>query len=476
MSTTLPPPTTRARPPGPPRPPLDGGSGGGGRPGRGRRVRGVVVGLLVFVLLIVAYLVLSSNSARTYHLLFTDASQLVKGDQVQVGGVPVGNVTDISLTNDNLAEITITVSSPIAPLHEGTTAQIRSPSLSGVANRFVALAPGPNNEPTLPDGATLGVTSTQSAVDLDQVFNTLDAPTRRALQHVIQGSAVQYAGASKAIQESLPYFSPALSSADHLLAELDLDQAAFLNFVVATSKTVTTIASRAPQLSSLVQNADQTFGAIGAQNQALTAGLRQLPATLAQGNTTLANLTPTLDALTQLVDASKPTTPDLTKLLRALAPLLAESQGPVTNLGLAISRPGPNNDLTDAAFDLPALAHAVDKAAPASITALQASLPITTFIRPYAPDLVGALRSFGQSANYFDADGHYARVSLVYSDFASGGNNTLVPTNPIAGLANLETGQTKRCPGAAAAPTADGSAPFTAGGTLDCSPSQVPGG
>ncbi len=93
MSTTAAAPASRVRPAGPPRPPgrrLRCGDGGGGRRARRPRPRPVVIALLAVVVLIVAYLVLSSSSAQTYHLLFTDAGQLVKGNQVQVGGVPVG--------------------------------------------------------------------------------------------------------------------------------------------------------------------------------------------------------------------------------------------------------------------------------------------------------------------------------------------------------------------------------------------------
>ena len=64
----------------------------------------------------------------------------------------------------------------------------------------------------------------------------------------------------------------------------------------------------------------------------------------------------------------------------------------------------------------------------------------------------------------------------MFANFTAAGNNTLTPTNPTTGLANLQTGQTKRCPGAAAPAPADGSAPFTDGGKLDCSPSEVPKG
>jgi len=478
MSTVAPPPVSSPSPPEPPRRGGDGGGGGGGRGGGGASpvVRGLAVGALVLVLAIVGYLVFHRGTTYTYHLLFTDAGQLVKGDQVQVGGVPTGSITSITLTTNNLAEVTITVSSPIAPLHQGTTAQIRSPSLSGEANRFVSLSPGPNNAPTLPNGATLGTSSTTGIVDLDAVFDTLDPRTRRALQQVIQGSATQYDGVARENNEALQYFAPALSSADHLLAQLDSDQALFTNFIVATAKTVTAIAARAPQLSSLVQNAGTAFAAIGSQSQALTAGLRQLPGTLQAGNKTFADLTPTLAALTQLVNVSKPDTKTLAPFLRALTPLLNESVGPVTNLALATSRPGPNNDLTDVALDLPALQQVLSHAVPDSIAASQASLPVVSFFRPYAPDFVGALRGAGQSAGYYDASGHYARTSVVYANFGESGTNTLTPVNPIEGLAGLQTGQTRRCPGAAAQAPADGSAPYTEGGTLACNPSEVPQG
>ena len=48
------------------------------------------MGALGVVVLIVAYLVFAGGGGATYHLEFAEADQLVKGDQVQVGGVPVG--------------------------------------------------------------------------------------------------------------------------------------------------------------------------------------------------------------------------------------------------------------------------------------------------------------------------------------------------------------------------------------------------
>jgi phospholipid/cholesterol/gamma-HCH transport system substrate-binding protein len=99
---------------------------------------------------------------------------------------------------------------------------------------------------------------------------------------------------------------------------------------------------------------------------------------------------------------------------------------------------------------------------------------VTAFFGPYAPDLSGALSTFGSGGAYYDANGHYARVTPVFPDFTLGENNTLVPTTPSQAFQSLKSGQLRRCPGAATAPSADGSSPFTDEEKLTCDPLQTP--
>ena len=87
---------------------------------------------------------------------------------------------------------------------------MRVPSLTSVANRYIALSPGPNNRPALPAGATLPTSATQGVVDLDQLFNTFNPRRCRALQEVLQGSAEQYVGTNPDFGLSVKYFAPAL--------------------------------------------------------------------------------------------------------------------------------------------------------------------------------------------------------------------------------------------------------------------------
>src|SRR3954465_8891429 len=288
--------------------------------------RGVALGALGVAVVVVAVILLSSGSEHTYKLAFQNAGQLVKDDDVQVGGRRVGSVRKIELTDNNQAQITIAVEDGFAPLHEGTTAVIRATSLSGVANRYIALTPGPNSNAKLDDGATLGADKTTAPVDLDQLFNTLDPRTRKGLQEAIQGTATQYQGQAANVQQAAKYFSPALSTSSRVVSELNRDSQIFRDFVINSSKTVTAIASRRSDLANLVTNANTTAAAIGSENVALARplgplpgparALGLLPGTLRQANTTFVNLRSTLDDLDVLVSASKPATKNLAKFFK----------------------------------------------------------------------------------------------------------------------------------------------------------------
>jgi phospholipid/cholesterol/gamma-HCH transport system substrate-binding protein len=427
------------------------------------------------VVLIVAYLVFAGGGGATYQLIFAEAGQLVRGDQVQVGGVPVGSVTNIVLTHNYQARVTIHVNSSLTPLHQGTVVQVRVPSLATVANRYIALSPGPNNAPALAAGSTLPASATKEVVDLDELFNTLNPKTRVGLQQVIQGFAEQYAGASRAYGISAEYTPAALAATDHFLSELIRDQPVFTSFLVETAKAVTTIGARSEQLTDLIGNADTTFQAIGSKQEQLARGLKELPVALRQGNKTFAEVPSSFAALTKLVEASRPTTQPLEKFFPRLTSLLATAEPSVHNLSVAFSKPGPSNDLTDWANALPALAKALTTASPSTVTALKESVPITAVFGPYTPDLNGTLRTFGQATGYYDANGHYAHIAPVFPDFTLGANNTLTPAaSPQQGLESLKSGQLRRCPGAATQPAADGSSPFTDGELLSCDPSETP--
>ncbi|HUZ29956.1 MAG TPA: MlaD family protein, partial [Solirubrobacteraceae bacterium] len=164
---------------------------------RNSTVIGRVAALAALVIAVVAVVIIASSGGSGYQVraIFQNASQLVPGDQVQVSGNSIGSVSKIELTPNGEAQLTLAINSPTyQPLHFGTSAIIRLASLSGIANRYVDLDLGPGNAAKIPNNGVIGADQTTSTVDLDELFNSLNAQTRQGLRDVFQGSASQYAG------------------------------------------------------------------------------------------------------------------------------------------------------------------------------------------------------------------------------------------------------------------------------------------
>jgi len=364
------------------------------------------------------------------------------------------------------------VGDEVAPLHEGTTATIRATSLSGITSRYISLKPGPNNGDKLEDGGRIGADETSSPVDLDTLFNTLDAKTREGLRNVIRGSGTQYDSRGMEAGEAIKYFGPFLGSTSRLTQELVLDQQVLAQFLKDGADTVSAIASRRGDLTELVSNTNSAMRAIGDENVALQRTLELLPGTLRKANTTFVNLRNTLDDLDKLVDESKPNTKELAPFLRALRPLVQDARPTVADLRDLIRSPGPNNDLIELTAKQPRLANLTASIFPRAIRTLDRSDPVISYARPYIPDLSGWLTKFGQVAAYYDANGHYARVQPVFGATSLDRDQyRLIGVSPSERLNSFSRDSRADCPGGATQPTPDGSAPWVVNG---CEPTATP--
>jgi phospholipid/cholesterol/gamma-HCH transport system substrate-binding protein len=415
--------------------------------------------LVVIAILVV--LLSGGDGSSHYRLLFETGGQLVKGNQVLIGGSPVGSVDNVALTDNGQAQIDISVD---RPLHQGSTAIVRATSLSGIANRYISIQPGADNNPQLASNAIISEVDTTSPVDLDQLFNTLRGPERQALRNVIQGSATVYAGNGPAANQTYKYLSPSLVATDRLLQELDRDQGTLTNFIVNGASVVSSVAERRADLSSLTQNANQALGAIASENQSFDQALVALPGTLRQANTTFHNLRPALDDLDPLINATKEDTKNLAPFLRQLHPVLTRSIPVFRDLNRAVNLKGKSNDLADATGYLTALEKRAADAVPITVKAMQDSDPILSFLRPYTPDLTSGIAHLNQTAGYYDANGHYVRVQPA-------GIGVFNPTTPLTAESSATVlsdygpfggpnyNLFRRCPGAST-PVVLGSNPF----------------
>jgi phospholipid/cholesterol/gamma-HCH transport system substrate-binding protein len=448
---------------------------------------------LVVALLVVALLLLRGGSSYTVTAEFENASQLVKGNLVEVAGVKAGTVKDISLGPNGTALVKMSVSGDYAPLHQGTTATVRSQSLSGIANRFIQLGmPSADQRgPAIPSGGTLALSDTTSEVDLDQLFNTLDRPTVKHFKQVIQGFATANEGVGKSTNRGFHYLDPFLSSSRRVFDELTLDENRFQHLIVDTAGLSGALASRAPELTQFVSNTDRMMNAIGSENRQLASAVGELPNFMRNFNTTSVNLRATLDDLDPLVNASKPVARKLQPFTHQLRGFATDAVPAINDLEHIVRRKGPDNDLVELTkLQVPLATIAAGPvnrngatrqgALPESAQALIGGLPQLAFLRPYISleGLSGWFDDFGHSG-VVDANGGLGRISTTFNAFSvsPGGIPNLIgaPSLPSSSTA-FDTGNLRRCPGSNVRPAGDGSSPFTDNGTLDCDPSEVPPG
>jgi phospholipid/cholesterol/gamma-HCH transport system substrate-binding protein len=423
--------------------------------------------------LLVLFGPLGGTSGYRVTATFANAGQLVKGNQVIVGGVAAGSVTDIDITSSGQAEVELSVDEPYAPLRRGTRATIKQASQSGVANRFVDLAiPASGSGPEIADGGRLSVDETETAVDLDQLLNTLDRPTRRGLQNLFKGSARQYAGRAEQANRGYKYASPALSSTQRFFAELTHDTRVLERFLVDSSVFVTAVAERRDDLASLIGNLRTTTRALGAEKTALADSIARFPAFMRQANTTFVDLRSALDELDPLVEESKPVARKLQPFLAELRPFARNARPAVADLSAVMRRPGAGNDLIDLTRTLDPLADvAVDggrrngKNRPGAFEeiakASRDAKPIIAFGRPYTPELFGWFDDFSTPGTY-DALGGLLRFQVVMNAFSVQGEPGRVVPVPLPARAEnfkqlMDLGEVRRCPGGGEAPATDGS-------------------
>jgi phospholipid/cholesterol/gamma-HCH transport system substrate-binding protein len=424
----------------------------------------VALAAVVVAVVAVALVLLQGGEDYRIHARFQNASQLVKGDEVQVAGAKIGSVKDISLTDDGEADVEMAINDVrYRPLREGTQATVRQASLSGVANRYVDLRLPPSNAPAIHSGGVITERDTTTAVDLDQLFNTFDPKTRDSLRRLIRGYGTSYGGRGAQANAGWLYLNPSLAASSRLFSELNRDTPLLRDFVVNSSRLVTTIASRKQDLAGLVDHLATTTQAIGRQKAALSGAVERFPAFMRRANTTFVNLRATLDDLTGLVDDSKPVAKDLRPFVRALRPLAQDARPTLRDLSALIQRSGSQNDLvelTNATTGLRDIAVGpVDRngksrqgALPASTDALKTSVPELAYARPYAPDLLGWFDDFSHSGVY-DALGGGSRasphVSLPnYLNDALPNGSLKDAILPMLNGQAISLNQRNRCPGA----------------------------
>jgi virulence factor Mce-like protein len=375
----------------------------------------ILVGAVtVLVTLVAVFLAYNANEGLpfvpTYDVqaLVPNAEGVAKDNEVRIGGKRVGLVKTITAqpgARRPLAVLHMSLDKRLS-LKDDTTVTIRPRSPLGL--KYVQLVPGAHGR-VVPQDGTLPVRDAQPVVALDEVQNTLDAPTRKALDAAVGELGPGLAGRGTSINDFVAQAPGMLHGLQDVAGTLAAPSTRLDRLVRGLADTAGELASVSPQLASTVTSANVTAGAL--------AGVR------AQVGQLLAAAPPTEDEAIRTLAVARPVLHDARGLLNDLGPgvkvlpTAAARLHSALALGVPVLHRAPplvqRLEDTLAAVDDLARDPATPDAVRRLLTTLQAAQPLVSFVTPAQTrcNYLGLYwRNISSALSEGDASGNWLRT------------------------------------------------------------------
>ncbi|MCW2986991.1 MAG: Virulence factor Mce family protein [Conexibacter sp.] len=352
---------------------------------------------------------------------FPSAVSVVPGLDVQIHGIDVGKVTSVEYRGGQ-ALVGIGIDDDrFWPLHRGTSATIRFGTTVGNGTRRIDLVPGSASAPPLGEQGLVAARDTHTPVEFDEVFGTLDGDTRDRMRSLSGSTAATLKGRSGKLNDGIRDTATAVDAAGGLFGELNTDRAALRGLIVNTGRVARTLDAHRAQVVDLVDVAGTTFAEFAARTRSVQRLIELAPSTLEATRGTLARLDRSLGTLTRLVHDAAPGA--------ALLPALADDAKPAV-AQLTSTAPRLTSLLRLGRAAAPTVTRLLRDGVPFAnkVTPILRDLtPMAACLRPYAPEIAGAVSNWSSFSQNYDRYGHFIRVRLLF-----GGTSSLTSTPEIS--------------------------------------------
>lgn len=266
---------------------------------------------------------------QTYRMKvdFPEAATLVAEADVRLAGVTVGKVKKKILVKKGArTEVELEIKNAYAPIPKDTHAILRQKTLLG--ETYVELAPGNPKKGMLPDGGKLANNQVEPTVQLDEIFNAFDKPTRQAFQQWVRELAKAAKGdGGQNLNDSFGNLEGFAVDGSQLLEQLSIQSTAVQRLIRNTGVVFGAINQRQGALRQLVVNSNNTFQATASRDEALAETFRVFPTFLDESKATLARLETFSRRTRPLVNELKPVADDLGPTVRDLGNLAPDLEG-----------------------------------------------------------------------------------------------------------------------------------------------------
>jgi ABC-type transporter Mla subunit MlaD len=280
----------------------------------------------------VAYLtsIAGADDTHTYKIEMYNAFGIVKGSDIRIAGVNAGSVTDLDITADKRALVTVETSGPLGVLGKDTRCASQPQSL--IAEYFLTCSP---KGPPLADGGTIPANQVEQTVQSDLVQNTLREPFKQRLALLINEFGTALAGNPHDLNQAIQLGAPALQQLKKALDILAAQNRTIRDLNANSDVIIRQLAARRTDVVRFIQEARDT-AAISAQRRAdLSADFDKLDNFLHQLRPTLAKLGGLAQQQTPLLSDLHAAAPGLNTLALKLPAFNHATERSLESLGQA---------------------------------------------------------------------------------------------------------------------------------------------
>ena len=229
------------------------------------------------------------SSGYRVEALFDNAGFAVPGEEVRIAGAPVGTISALSVTKQNLAAVTLSIANrDFTPWYANATCTIRPQSL--IAERYVDCDPGSSSHRALrritsgygKGSYLLPVSRTSSPIDPDIVQDISQDSVRESLSVILNELGTGLAARGSDLNAVILRADPALAQTERVFNLLDSQNRVLAKLATDSDKVLAPLAKSRSSLSDFVVQANTTATASAAESSRMLT-VDQAAAALPQG-------------------------------------------------------------------------------------------------------------------------------------------------------------------------------------------------
>ena len=312
------------------------------------------LGILLFLWIQFGGTVPLRPEAYNVEIAFPEATGLQQNLDVRASGITIGKVREVRVdqrTSRTIARLAI--EDEYAPLPSDMRAILRTKTLLG--ETFVELSPGTRGAPKIFDGGRLADARVAETVELDEIFETYDPTTRKAIQLWQQELGRAVRGRGQSLNNALGHLPEFTDSASDLLEVLYRQEGAVRGLFRDTGVVYEALTEDEAQLSNLIRNSHALFSQTSDQRESLAEAFQIFPTFLEESRFTL-------ERLEDFSRHAQPLVRDLQPVARELRPTLVSLRSLAPNLNTYFR--GFDRQIDVSARSLPALREILDETRP----------------------------------------------------------------------------------------------------------------